>query len=276
MPRATRSRRAALSAGLAAAVTLAASPRVTFADDVVADPDRRLHLPLTLGLATLYFLSEAPLKGPLSKDSCRWCGPTLFDDAVRDGLRWADRDRAHAISNWTGFAAAPLFALGGLGLVGHLDDRGENRLDDGLIVAESAAIAGVINFAVKAAVARERPFVHQLAPEDKPDTPHPQDNNQSFYSGHSTLSMSLAVSAGTVASMRGYRWAPALYGGGIALSLTTGYLRIAADKHWATDVVTGWVVGAAFGYAVPRFLHRKGTDVTPLATGSTVGVALRW
>jgi membrane-associated phospholipid phosphatase len=88
--------------------------------------------------------------------------------------------------------------------------------------------------------------------------------------------MSLAVSAGTVAHMRGSKWAPAIYGGGVALSLTTGYLRIAADKHWSTDILTGWVVGAAVGYAVPRLFHRKDTELTPLATPSTVGVAMRW
>ena len=263
-------------AAIAVVIVVALSARTASAEDTIAEPDYQLHLPLTLGFGLIYFLGEAPLKAPLSKDTCRWCGPIVFDDAVRDGLLWEDTHRAHTISNVTGFIGAPAFALGGILLAGKLDDRGDTWLANGLIVAESAAIAGVINFAVKAAAARERPFVHQLAPEDKPDTEHPQDNNQSFYSGHSTLSMSLAVSAGTVAHMRGYRWAPALYGGGIALSLTTGYLRIAADKHWATDVLTGWMLGAAIGYAVPRFLHRKDTDVTPLASPSMVGVAIRW
>jgi membrane-associated phospholipid phosphatase len=88
--------------------------------------------------------------------------------------------------------------------------------------------------------------------------------------------MSLAISAGTVAHMRGYRHANLLYGGGVALSLATGYLRIAADKHWSTDVLTGWIVGAAVGYAVPRYLHRNGTEIQPLASASMVGVAMRW
>ncbi|MBE7454612.1 MAG: phosphatase PAP2 family protein [Kofleriaceae bacterium] len=269
-----------MTAGAAALIVSAAAQvagaRPARADDTVAAPDRRLHVPLTLALGGIYLLAEAPFKGPLSKDTCRWCGPILVDDAVRDALLWGDRHLAHDLSNWSGFVTAPLFALGGIGLAAHLDDRRGNWFDDGLVIAEAAAIAGVTNFVIKAAVARERPFVHQLAPEDKPRTDRPQDNNQSFYSGHATLTMSLAVSAGTVASMRGYRWAPALWGGGVGLSLATGYLRIAADKHWTTDVVTGWVLGAAIGYAVPRFLHRRGTEVAPIATGSTVGVAMTW
>jgi len=263
-------------AALALVLVLVGTTRRAHAEDTVADPDRKVHVPVTLGLGFAYFLAEAPFKSPLSKDTCRWCGPVGFDDSVRSSLVWDDIDKGDAISDATGYVAAPLFAIAGIGLVSHLDDRRANWFDDGLIIAESAAIAGVVNYAVKAAVARERPFVHQLAPEDKPNTEHPQDNNQSFYSGHSTLTMSLAISAGTVAHMRGYRYAPVLYGGGIALSLTTGYLRIAADKHWSTDVLTGWLVGAAIGYAVPRYLHRKGTEITPLASASMIGVAMRW
>jgi membrane-associated phospholipid phosphatase len=266
-----------LFAGVVAAVVVAAAPRPTAADDQVAAPERAVHVPITVGLGLAYVLAEGVFKAPLSADTCRWCDPNGLDDGVRDALRWEDDDLARNLSNYTGYVAAPVFALGAIGLAGHLDGHGTSHwFDDGLIIAESAAIAGVINFAVKAAFARERPFVHDLAPADKLLTDRPQENNQSFYSGHSTLAMSLAVSAGTVASMRGYRWAPALYGGGIGLSLATGYLRIAADKHWASDVVTGWVIGAAIGYAVPRFLHRKGSDLTPTATASTAGVAFTW
>lgn len=32
---------------------------------------------------------------------------------------------------------------------------------------------------------------------------------------------------------------------------------MAADKHYATDVIVGSIVGAAFGFAVPRFFHRR-------------------
>jgi membrane-associated phospholipid phosphatase len=259
---------------MAAALVVTALARPAAADDEVAPVDRTLHVPLAVGLGALYLALEAPLKGPLSADRCRWCGPVLFDEAARDRLVWDDVSRARGLSNITGFYGAPIFAIGGIGLAAILDDRGAtNWLDDGLIIAETAAITGVTTFAIKAAFARERPFVHHGVDVD----PSSQDRNQSFFSGHSSLSMSLAISAGTVATMRGYSWAPALYAGGVGLSLTTGYLRIAGDKHWTTDVVTGWLLGAATGYLVPRLLHKRtATDVTPLASGSTVGFALRW
>jgi hypothetical protein len=258
------------STSAAAVTALAVATAAARADDV-APPDRAVHVPLTLGLGVVYFVSEGPFKSALSKDTCRWCGPILFDRATRDGLRWDDRDRADLASDVTGYIAAPLVALGGLGLLAHSANRAGNWFDDGLITLEAAAIAGVVNFAVKAAFARERPFVFALAEDDKPRTDRPQDNNQSFYSGHSTLSMSLAVATGTVARMRGYDRATAIYGVGIALSLTTGYLRIAADKHWATDVITGWATGAAIGYAVPRLLHRRRTDGLTLTANRSGG-----
>ena len=75
------------------------------------------------------------------------------------------------------------------------------------------------------------------------------------------MAFSIAVSAGTVASMRGYRWAPLVWATGLTLGATTGYLRMAADRHYFTDVVTGAVVGSAVGFAVPYLLHRGGPAV---------------
>ena len=37
----------------------------------------------------------------------------------------------------------------------------------------------------------------------------------------------------------------------MASALATGFLRIAADQHYTTDVITGWASGALFGYVLP-------------------------
>jgi membrane-associated phospholipid phosphatase len=248
--------------------------------DRIAPPNRKVHIPITVVVAAAYFTAEVPLKAPLSADECSWCSPILFDASVRDGLVWEDVHRARSLSNITGYAGAAIWAAGGIGLAAHLDERGlGNWLDDALIIAEAAAFTGLLNYTAKALTARERPFVHALPPEEKPFTSAPQDNNQSFYSGHSALSMSLAISAGKVAQLRGYSIAPYLYAGGISLSLATGYLRIAGDKHWSTDVLTGWLLGAAIGYALPVFFHSHRHDdisITPVVSASTVGVAVQW
>jgi membrane-associated phospholipid phosphatase len=91
------------------------------------------------------------------------------------------------------------------------------------------------------------------------------DEDLSFYSGHTSESVSLAVAAGTVASIRHYRLAPLVWATSLPLALATGYLRIGADRHYFTDVLTGALVGAAIGFLVPYVFHR-GND----ATGATV------
>jgi membrane-associated phospholipid phosphatase len=52
---------------------------------------------------------------------------------------------------------------------------------------------------------------------------------------------------------------PWVYGVGFTAAAATGYFRMAADKHWLTDVLTGAVTGTAVGLAVP-WLHRRRPD----------------
>ena len=96
---------------------------------------------------------------------------------------------------------------------------------------------------------------------------------RSFYSGHTTLAFALATSMGTVASMRRYRLAPLVWALGIPLATLTGLLRMSADRHYLTDVLTGAVLGGGMGFLGP-FLHRKQKPVlTPLVTSTrSVGV----
>ncbi len=247
--------------------TLAVPPAA--ADDLELAPRRDVALIVGGGLA--FIVSETLLKDALAPDDCRWCDDNALDRGIRNRLVWADPGAAASASNWTGYVALPLVTIGGAAALGAASGPDHAWWTDGLIVAESAILASLFTNLVKDVAGRERPFVHALAPADKPRT---QEANLSFFSGHSSLAMSLAVSAGTVASLRGHRLAPVMWGAGVGLALTTGYLRIAADRHWATDVVTGWVVGAGFGVAVPYLLHRKRGDGALAASVSPRSVAL--
>jgi membrane-associated phospholipid phosphatase len=128
---------------------------------------------------------------------------------------------------------------------------------DAVILVETVAVQAALNQLVKFAVGRERPFVHILPAGEKRLTPAPSDNNLSFYSGHSSLAFSLAVGAGTIAHLRGYRSEPVIWAVGLPLAAGAAYLRMAADKHYATDVIVGSIVGAALGVAVPSLFHGR-------------------
>ncbi|RKH72347.1 phosphatase PAP2 family protein [Corallococcus aberystwythensis] len=232
----------------------------------------------------LWISSETVFKDNLAPAQCRWC------DRAPDGTdrlnrldRWgrgiagnteASRKRADTWSNIVGFAGLPLALMGTQYAVGHSSGAPtEFFAQDATIMVQSAVLASVANQAVKFAVGRERPFVHVLPDADKGLTAHPTDNNLSFYSGHTNLAFSLAVSAGTVASMRGYKHQAIVWGVGLPLAASVGLLRMGADKHYLSDVLTGALLGTAFGVAVPLLLHGRVDDTpSPTTRASTVSV----
>jgi len=130
---------------------------------------------------------------------------------------------------------------------------------------ESFATAGF--FAISAQkLGRERPYGQDCATDgtvrDRSGRiVHRCDGSvrQSFVSGHTAAA---TAAAGLVCVH--HQHLP-LFGGGAAdlaacLSMVgiagaTGLLRVAADEHWATDVLLGWAVGAFSGYVLPSILH---------------------
>lgn len=237
--------------------------------------DLALDLPLTIAGGLLWPTSEL-LKDRLAPAACRWCEPGGVDAGFRDAARWSNGGPANFASNITGFALAPLAAFGLEALAADHDGRFRGFPVDALIIVEATILAADVNQATKLLVGRERPFVHVLPADQKKKTVQRYDNNLSFFSGHTTEAAALGASAGTVAWMRGYRWAPIVWGVSGALAIVTGYLRIAADKHYLTDVLAGLVVGAAIGVGLPLLFHGPrpesgGSSLSssaPLSTGA--------
>lgn len=226
--------------------------------------DLRVDVPVTV-VATAAWIGSEVLKAHLAAQSCRWCDANpdgsdalnSLDAAVRRGLRWPNIDAGDTASGVTSFVLAPLAALGLVALAEWRDDALSRFPIDALLIAEAAAIASSLNQVVKFAAGRERPFVHVLPSEQKATTAAPADNNTSFYSGHTNFAFALAVASGTVASLRGYRWAHWVWIVGLAVATATGYLRIAGDRHYFTDVVTGAAVGSAVGFLTPWLFHAR-------------------
>lgn len=229
---------------------------------------------LTGAAGALWISSEAFFKDDLAPAQCRWC------DRAPDGTdtlnrldRWGRglagstedaRKRADTWSNVLGFAGLPLGVLGIQYAVGHGSGAPrEYFAQDATIIVQTAVLASVFNQAVKFAVGRERPFVHVLPEDQKGLTAHPSDNNLSFYSGHTNLAFSMVVAAGTVAALRGYDNQEWIWAVGLPLAASVGLLRMGADKHYLTDVLTGAVLGSAFGVALPLLLHGR-KDATRL------------
>ena len=281
------------TAWMLAMVTLAvargagAEPPPPLAHDAVVDGV------ITGAGAALWISTETLFKHALAPTDCKWCDRNAdgtdaldgFDRSVRDQVRWSNTARADLLSN-VGIGLGTVLALGGTALAANHDGARANIGSDALVISEAVVLAQDLNQAVKFTAGRERPFVHVLSPSEKALTAKPTDNNLSFFSGHTTFAFTMATAAGTVCSMHGYSFAPYVWAGGLTVATATAVLRIGADKHYATDVLTGAIIGTAFGIGVPRLFHPPqssvpsraglGLQLQPLAGGAGLSLSGRF
>ena len=118
-------------------------------------------------------------------------------------------------------------------------------------------------------LSRARPS--EFGCSDEADARRPcKSAGPSFLSGHTSMS------AAGAASSCWHHFALKLYGGGwadtaVCATLATstvaiGVMRVAADKHWVTDVITGMALGTGIGLGVPYLLHYN-NRIAPLGAG---------
>lgn len=235
--------------------------------------DEKFDVPITI-LAGSGWIGSELLKSKLGPADCRWCDRdhlNPLDASIRNSLLWSNEGLPDTLSSIDAFVLAPGVALGLDALAASHDGRFRGASVDGLVILEATMLAADLNQIVKFSVGRERPFVRALPSDQRPMTAHPDDNNTSFFSGHTTLAFSLAVSSGTVASLRGYSWAPLVWGAGLTVATTTAYFRLAADRHYFTDVAVGAIVGSAVGFGVPYFFHGDRSSGMPSSVNLAAG-----
>ncbi|MBF5041474.1 phosphatase PAP2 family protein [Aggregicoccus sp. 17bor-14] len=223
-------------------------------------------LGLTGGAAALLLTSEF-FKDELAPEPCRWCDRNAAGEDTLNALdRWGRgiagsaqaQKNARTWSNVVTLGVLPAGTFGtGLYAARGSGASGTELAQDATMVAQAVLFSALTNQAVKFIAGRERPFVHELPASERPLTDKPEDNNLSFYSGHSSFAFALVTSVGTVAELRGYEHAGYIWAVGLPIAATVPLLRMAASKHYLTDVATGAVVGAAFGVGIPLLLHPR-------------------
>ncbi len=183
------------------------------------------------------------LKDRLVAPTCRWCEPPRLDRWARGLLGWDDTRRA-AITSDVMQLVIPAGAIATLWV--QAAPHGQREvLEDLLVLAESASSALLLTEGAKYAAGRLRPDAWARGSTASPD------DKLSFWSGHTAFAFSAAAAATQIARLRGragWKWLAAATLGAAAL---TGYLRVAADRHWLTDVATGAAIGTAAGLVVP-------------------------
>lgn len=144
-----------------------------------------------------------------------------------------------------------------------------------LLYGESFLINGGLTGLTKRLSKRPRPFVYnELAPFAKKQL---RGARYSFFSGHTSSAAHNSFFAAKIFSdyfpdskLKPYVWITAA-----TIPAVTGYLRVKAGKHYPTDVMAGYAVGALVGFLVPH-LHKKGKDSPLGIIASPNGVSLSW
>lgn len=160
--------------------------------------------------------------------------PPAIDGRLR---RAANKPRLRPVAA----AMRPLFPIGlpgGYIGIAYILARSlrRKRCAGGPAIVTSAWAGWLVHRAIKVVYRRERPLRRDRA-----------RRTESYPSGHTTGTTALSVTAARVLSREGVISRNAAVALAIVPPFVMGTYRVLADDHWATDVVGGWLVGAAIG-----------------------------
>ncbi|MCC6750281.1 MAG: phosphatase PAP2 family protein [Deltaproteobacteria bacterium] len=166
-------------------------------------------------------------------------------------------------------AALPTLAVGGFFFdLGRWGWRGV--AEDVLLAAQAMALTGAVQQLTALAVRRPRPFMYRGDTDERRDN---ADANMSFFSGHTASAFAAAVSFATIFTLRRphSRFRAVVWVASLLLASAVPLCRVAAGKHFWSDVLAGAAVGTSVGILVP-LLHRRprwseGVQLSASATG---------
>lgn len=235
--------------------------------DAPADPSLSTSPPLALGPLDAGLVGAAGLLagfGLLRYYDMSAADPSRLSRGDVNGFdRWAAGNysaEAALASNLLFYplAAAPL-------LLAALDARAagtglEPILVEGVILAEAIAFSAGLNLAVRSLRIHARPYLYG---SDAPaEDLRSEEASGSFYSGHASGAFLMGTYLAYTYPLRHpeFRHRAWLWAGALGTASTVAGLRVAAGKHFPSDVIVGAAAGALFGWLFP-FLHlRPGTD----------------
>lgn len=134
-----------------------------------------------------------------------------------------------------------------------------------LMFGEMYLLTNGVTLLTKSATLRPRPFVYNEAFDD--GIKLTRTARFSFFSGHTSTAAANSFFFAKVFSdyFPDSKLKPYVWGFAIAIPAVTGYLRVAAGKHYPSDVIAGYSVGAAIGYLVPFFHKNASPSISGLS-----------
>lgn len=143
-----------------------------------------------------------------------------------------------------------------------------------LMGIETFLLTSGITTITKSIAKRYRPYNYN--PDVDLDFKLGSTSRLSFFSGHASNTAAMCFFLAQVMTdihpdmQRKYL----LWTGAAVTPLAIGYLRYLAGKHFPTDILTGYAVGATIGYFIPKIHLNKNINITPLGTGISMRVSL--
>ncbi len=258
----------AVLAPLVAALILVATPNDVAPDAERAD-DRAVYArtradAYVLGASALVIAVPSLLAGEIIHERCP-CDPASVNAFDRRAIGNHDDVADVASSVTVGLAMLGPPAVDWLVL-----GRGEALYADLTVFAEVLLVNGALAQIAKYSV--QRPLPRTYAGDAKLiDSP---GGYRSFYSGHtSTTFAALTATAFTMRLRHGERVWPWLAAAAVGTSV--GIERVAAGRHFPSDVIVGAVVGTAVGLGVAG-LHVASREIAILPARRGLAVALRF
>lgn len=206
-----------------------------------------------------------------------WSQRYDVDEDVRQGLRLPTSAGRATAKTASDFLAALVVVQPSVGdaWLNAWWGRGNRKVAWELTVinAEVLAVTAALVGTSKWYFSRERPFGQGCGVELDADSGEclSRDRYLSFFSGHAQFTFASAS-----LTCVNHHYLP-LWGDtppwvacvtGYTLAATTGALRIAADRHYFTDVVTGAMVGTLVGVTIPLLHYMTDVPTSRFADGS--------
>ncbi len=143
----------------------------------------------------------------------------------------------------------------------------------GVMLVETAFITDAMNNFFKATVKRYRPrsYNESLALDERVN----DQARLSFLSGHTSMTAAMTfMSAKVLTEIHpDSKWNKFIWASAITIPAFNGYLRSRAGKHFPTDVMAGYALGAGIGLLIPN-IHRS--DHLSIGPGDLGGLSLTW
>lgn len=147
-----------------------------------------------------------------------------------------------------------------------------------ILYLEMYALTTGLTFTTKSIALRPRPFVYNDQVENS--LKFSSHARYSFFSGHAAASAANCFFTAKVFSdyFPDSKLKPYVWGLAATIPAITGYFRVKAGKHYPSDVLIGYGVGALVGVLVPHLHKRKNANKTSAISlyPTLEGAGLTW